>query len=433
MAHGNNPRQSSLVPLPRAFAVFGYTVFMLVAICVLLECGFRSARYLEGRHRLSKSGLQGHCRGLGGGRCEGSYDSYWMDTLSSSPSFDGEIWAEEFWRDERHCAGLPVEYSPFLLWKRSECHSRYVNIDRDGWFTLRRTIQPEACLSSPRKTTVWMFGGSTVQGPGNPDLATIPSYLAAALTRKTGECVEVRNFGVSGYVGNQELIALMELLRSGRKPDVVVFYDGYNDGHAGVYSPGIPEAHLDLVPIKRKLESSSAPLRQLLERSYSVRGLRALLRASGWSRSESLLTVDAQDHIVSEELTDDNLAKRAKATLDHYERNLQAVRRLGEQYGFTAYFFWQPGSQYGKKRFVPYEQRALADPEIVDPSLRRALQFAYREAEARAASGGFIYLGDIFDSEAGPIYLDDVHLGPRGNQLAAEAIAASIQLPRPQP
>ncbi len=433
MAHGNNPRQSSLVPFPRAFAVFGYTVFVLVAICVLLECGFGFARYLKGQYRFKKSGLQGHCRGLGGGQCKGSYDDYYIDAISSSPAFDSYPWAEDFWRDERHHDQFPMVYSPFLLWKPAEFHSQYVNIDRDGWFSWRRTIQPEACLSSPRKTTVWMFGGSAVHGVGAPDFATIPSYLAAVLTRKAGECVEVKNFGIDGYVGNQEIIALMELLQSGRKPDIVVFYDGYNDVYAGVYSSGIPEAHFDFVPIKRKLESSGAPLHDLMENSYTVRGLRALLRATGGLRSDHLLSVDAHDRVVSVELTDEVLAKRTTAALDHYERNLEIVRRLGGQYGFTAYCFWQPASRYGNKPFVAYERQALADPEVLDPNMRSPVMLAYREAERRSPSGGFIFLGRIFDEEAGPIYLDDVHLGPRGNQLIAEAIAASIQRPRPKP
>jgi lysophospholipase L1-like esterase len=410
--------------------VFGYTVFVLVAICVLLECGFGFTRYLLGRYRLNNSGLQGHCRGLGGGRCGGPYDNHWADAASSSPSFDAYPWAEDFWRDERRRYQLPKVYSPFLVWKPTEFHSQYVNIDRDGWFTWRRTIQPEACSSGPRKITVWMFGGSALQGPGAPDLATIPSQLAAALTRKAGECVEVKNFGIDGYVGNQELIALMELLQSGRKPDIVAFYDGYNDVFVGVDSPGIPEAHLDFVFVKRKLESSGAPLDQLVENSYTVRGLRALLRATGRLQNDNLLSVDAQDHIVPVELTDEELAKRAKTTLDHYERNLEVVRRLGKQYGFTPYFFWQPASQCGNKQFVEYERKVFADPAISNPNTH--LKLACREAERRSAFGGFVFLGSIFDSEPGPIYLDDVHLGPRGNQRIAEALAGLIQLSAPK-
>jgi lysophospholipase L1-like esterase len=433
MARVNNPRQSPLVPFPRAFAVFGYTVFVFLAICVLLECGFGLARYLTGQYWLRKSGLPGHCRGLGDGRCDGSYGDHYTDIISSSPSFEGYAWAEDFWRDERRHDRTPVVYTPFLLWKRPEFHSQYVNLDRDGWLTTRRTIQPEACSAAVRKTTVWMFGGSALEGVGNPDMTTVPSYLSAALTRRAGECVEVKNLGMSGYVGNQELIALMELLQSGRKPDIVVFFDGYNDVLAGVRSPGIPEAHLDFIKIKRKLESSGLQFHQLVEDSYTVRGLRFLLRATGQLGSDNLLSVDAQGHIVSVELTHEVLAKRAEAALDHYERTLGTVRGLGQQYGFTTYFFWQPASQYGSKPFVAYERQALADSQVLDPDMRGPVMVAYREAERRSTSGGFVFLGGIFDEEADPIYLDDVHLGPRGNQLVAEAIAASIQLPRPKP
>jgi len=54
----------------------------------------------------------------------------------------------------------------------------------------------------------------------------------------------------------------------------------------------------------------------------------------------------------------------------------------------------------------------------------------YREAERRsAASGGFTFMGEIFDRVAEPIYIDDwMHLGPLGNEIAAGEIAHRIEL-----
>ena len=50
----------------------------------------------------------------------------------------------------------------------------------------------------------------------------------------TTRCVSsaVTNFGETGYVSTQNLIALMLELRAGRRPDVVVFYDGVNDTYS---------------------------------------------------------------------------------------------------------------------------------------------------------------------------------------------------------
>jgi hypothetical protein len=52
----------------------------------------------------------------------------------------------------------------------------------------------------------------------------------------------------------------------------------------------------------------------------------------------------------------------------------------------------------------------------------------YNEAETRATTGAdFIFLGTMFDSVPEPIYIDEGHLGPRGNELAAQAVAQYIQ------
>jgi hypothetical protein len=52
----------------------------------------------------------------------------------------------------------------------------------------------------------------------------------------------------------------------------------------------------------------------------------------------------------------------------------------------------------------------------------------YREAEIHAARDrNYVYLGGLFDSTKEPLYVDEAHLGPRGNEIAAQAIASYIQ------
>jgi hypothetical protein len=55
------------------------------------------------------------------------------------------------------------------------------------------------------------------------------------------------------------------------------------------------------------------------------------------------------------------------------------------------------------------------------------MRYAYQEAEQRAtANGDFVFLGDVLDSQREPLYLDEWHLGPKGNELVAEAIAKRL-------
>jgi lysophospholipase L1-like esterase len=53
----------------------------------------------------------------------------------------------------------------------------------------------------------------------------------------------------------------------------------------------------------------------------------------------------------------------------------------------------------------------------------------YQEAQRRAAStSNFVFLGNVFDAVDEPVYLDQVHINPVGNQIVARAIAQSIRI-----
>jgi hypothetical protein len=117
------------------------------------------------------------------------------------------------------------------------------------------------------------------------------------------------------------------------------------------------------------------------------------------------------------------LHTKAVATLDNYEANLSVAKALGKAYNFRVYCFWQPSLYYGHKPLVPFEQQL----PVSDP-WSRIVTAVYQEAETRAATAGdFIFLGGIFDSVKEPVYIDQGHLGPLGNELAAQAVAKYIQ------
>jgi hypothetical protein len=114
------------------------------------------------------------------------------------------------------------------------------------------------------------------------------------------------------------------------------------------------------------------------------------------------------------------------AALDNYEANLSVARALSKAYDFRIYCFWQPSLYYGQKPLVPFEKQM---PEVATRDTWSVITTAvYQEAETRAtATRNFIFLGDMFDSVPEPIYIDEGHLGPRGNELAAQAVAKYIR------
>jgi lysophospholipase L1-like esterase len=388
--------QSTRRPYPVFFSYLGYVSFSLFLAAAILEVG--SAIVRSAYHWIHS------------GKAESS--------ASASPAYLGYPWAQEFWKEEnlRWGAHKGFDYIPFLVWGERPWHSEYINVDESVIGNLRRTENPArpACSQTERKV-IWMFGGSTLFGLGVPDMATIPSYLSQDLNSTSATCFVISNFGVEGYLTNQELIQLVELLKKGQRPDLAIFYDGVNDSDAAV-SPGIPNAHLEFGLIKSRVEGSISSKLDFLRRSSAIQMAGAL--AARLRHSDSA-TLPASE-----------VSARASAALDNYEANINAARMLGQAYKFKVYCFWQPSLAFGRKPLVPFEQQLWnigPDSSVATPF--RILRAVNEEAARRSPqNSGFVFLGYLFDSVKEPIYVDDhMHLGPLGNQIVADAMAKWIE------
>jgi hypothetical protein len=380
---------SSKGVLPGLFAVFGYTVFSLVVLAALLE--FASWAIWLGYHTKHLEG---------------------PENQAASPVYAGTAWAQEFWQEEHSRQKARKSYVPFLLWNVTNWHGKYINNDESPTGVWRRTLNPadDQCKLKHR-LTVWIFGGSTVYGTGVPDWATLPSYLSRDLNAASSDCVVVSNFGVEGYVSNQEVILLMEQLKAGGHPDIVIIYDGLNDAGAAGPSSGPPQPHFSFDLIKGRVEGSISTCFAFVRESYALRLARAV-RGSLFPRRSSQPVLD-------------ELHTKGVAALDNYEANLSVARALSRAYSFRIYCFWQPSLYYGQKPLVPFEKEM---PEIATRDTWSVITTAvYQEAATRASTGHFIFLGGLFDSVPEPIFIDEGHLGPRGNELAAQTVAKYIR------
>ena len=146
-----------------ALAVVGYLLFVLASLLALGE--FLGAWFVErtDRHVLAEAGLQGRCRGLGGGRCGNELVE--EDFKSASPAYDGFSWAEDFWRHERvRSAHWIFDYDPFLLWTSPLWSGPYVNVLRAPEGNFRATRNTECSGEKPIR--IWTFGGSVTWGDG---------------------------------------------------------------------------------------------------------------------------------------------------------------------------------------------------------------------------------------------------------------------------
>jgi hypothetical protein len=219
--------------LPSFFAYVGCCVCTLVVSAALLELSARLGLALQ---------LHFH-------------KSTIADIVPGNPAYAAFPWAEQCMKEQIARIKYRHIYFPFRIWGVTESHGECINDDRSELGVIRRTTNPAnaACDDHPR-IQVWVFGGSTVYGEIIPDWATLPSALSRALNTRS-RCVEVSNLGVESYNSNQELLLLEELLKAKLVPNVVVFYDGFNDTNAA-FSPEGPKAHLGYVTTKRRLASA---------------------------------------------------------------------------------------------------------------------------------------------------------------------------------
>ncbi len=378
--------------LPRFFGYVGVIVVSLLAAAILLEVGARLA-LLTYHHFRPQTDV--------------AYDNsaYWNYPWARGLAEEQSLRVEK----------IMDTYFPFRIWGVTEWHGKFMNNDATASGAVRRTTNPAnpACAKQPRKTTVWVLGGSTVYGTHVPDSDTVPSFLSAQLNADWG-CVEVTSFGVEGYVSNQELLLLIEQLKAGRRPDIVVLYDGYNDAYLGTVPPGDPNSHLGIKSIRARLEGSIAGRLDFLKQSGTWQAATALTKA--------LHRTSATRNSVAEP------AAQVSAILNNYEENLKIITALGGVFNFKVYAFWQPALAYGRKPLLDYEHRLKMNVANGAYDSSSAILLMYEEAERRARrSGNFVFLGNIFDDVQEPLYLDSVHLNPVGNQLVARAIASYIE------
>lgn len=337
------------------------------------------------------------------------------DYRARADAYGGADWPihyfDAFWRV------VKVEWAPFVQWWQRPCATEWFTIDRRG---LRVTVQD--AVENPVR--VLALGGSTMMGMGARDPATIPSLLAARLGQR-GHAVHIDNWGQLGHASTQEIITLMQALKAGEKPDVVIFYDGVNEmisaeqtGHTDrMFNEAHRRAEFNLLHGDRRRDLIVGGLLALVPRS--VRRLRKLtgLRLRGPSPHHAPVCLSTEEEL--------SLAARV---IDTYAANVETARLLAAKHGFQVLFFWQP-TLVTKKTRSPHEQRYLSDG-TGDLALRErlfaAIGEAWRNHPALAGQPDCIDISAIFDHIEAPVYIDPFHLAEDGNARVAEAMLPAL-------
>jgi lysophospholipase L1-like esterase len=286
---------------------------------------------------------------------------------------------------------------------------------------------------------VWFFGASALFGDGQRDDHTIPSEFAR-LAEADGIALEVRNYGRPGIAMWQELELFQQLVASGQQPDLVVFYDGFND-----------------LAWQMNLELSAEPTNVYdgsrgKATNAGANGLDATVQSSDptptasdsgtslgdvadayWDQSASHHVYDAVHELIAgSDAPDVQFAKGVDQKLPAQtpEQITQAVHNaisiqaraatlataVADSVGADASFFYQP-SVFTKK-LLPDEQRYLT-LEAYEPT---RWESATKEARAQLRRTPFVDVGNALDGATTPVLWDFVHTNEEGARLAAAAL-----------
>lgn len=246
-------------------------------------------------------------------------------------------------------------------------------------------------------------------GSGARDDFTIPSSLARMLTTEFPGRVEVFNFGQSGYVSTQEMIAFLRELQYDNRPDVALFYDGYNDMFSS-FQQGI--AGLPQNEFHREQEFN------LPRSSRTLDLVKALVRQS---HVYMLLQAAAKRPTASPPAA--NNEQLAHETARIYAENIRLLEALGKSEGVGMLLYLQP-SLFTKTVRTPYEN-SWYNRYQTQAVFNDQFYAAVRQTTLPPHLN-FHDISDALNHFTESYYIDLAHTTERGNEVIARRMYENV-------
>ncbi len=323
---------------------------------------------------------------------------------NSKTSFNFVLQEPVFFEDERK--NFREKYYKCAI-KKSNYYSKLYffsatkNTNCDGWSTVKSSNGPWI-----RNTTnfsdqsninnIWFFGGSTMFSALLSDSDTIPSIMSKKLKDNNYDYF-IENFGRGGLDLHYEVSNFINLLRfTNNIPEIVIFYDGYNDifnkiKHGGEFflfnfSQSLMydenNFHKSIYFFSEHLSNLSVIFKNTLGKRIRKFNIDRL------SKKKKNYTIDeiSQDYINSIYLAD-NIAKL---------------------YNVKIFFFLQPAS-FSRKNPVGIEKK---HHETENAEIARSV---YQKLTNKISKNNFYDLSMVFDAYSEQFFYDNAHLNKKGN------------------
>jgi lysophospholipase L1-like esterase len=250
----------------------------------------------------------------------------------------------------------------------------------------------------------------------------------------------VRNYGRPGIAMWQELELFQQLVASGQKPDLVVFYDGFND--LAWQMNLVMSAEPTNVYDRMRDQTTNAGANGLDATVQAPEGT-STSESDGtslgdvadayWDQSASHHVYDALHELfggsdepdvqfaegVDQELpaqTPEQISEAVRNAISIQRRAATLVEAVADSVGAAASFFYQP--TVFTKKLLPDEQEYLT-LEAYEPARWGP---ATEQARAQLKNTPYVDVGDALDGATTPVLWDFVHTNEEGARLAAVAL-----------
>ncbi|MDQ1429655.1 MAG: hypothetical protein QOF40_257 [Actinomycetota bacterium] len=352
---------------------------------------------------------------------------------ADQPALRDSPWAAAMLAEQSNMGGVKDTYLGYRL---GDTTGQYTNISNGE----RRSYRPEG---SGSRLSVWFFGGSALFGDGQRDDHTIPSEFAR-VAESEGFLVDVHNYGRPATTVWQELELFQQLVATGQKPDLVVFYDGFNDlagqmnqkltrdptnffdGTAGEVFGSPASGKRNAVPAVDTGSAGGYGFSDVVNAYWDQSAshhvydaLHELFAGSDPTPVQFAKGVPQRD--TSSAPAPDASKQAAENAVSIQGRAATVASTLAAGIGANAAFFWQPS--VFTKRLLPEEEAYLKlggyEPARWDPAIREARQLL--------KSTPFVDLGDALDGAPEPVLWDFVHTNEVGANLSARAMFTNLQ------
>lgn len=332
-----------------------------------------------------------------------------VDSRIEADCYQQAEWVQAYYSELASCN--VSEWKPYVYWQRKPFAGDFIRINELGY---RQTdVKPFPFEQKKHKLSLFFFGGSTMWGSGVRDKYTIPSLVGNELTNKKFS-VEITNFGESGYVSMQEVIKLNIELKKGNIPDIVVFYDGANDIFSSLQSgvAGIPQNENNRLKEFNTLQEKKKSFLVFMQSLSTLATVKFIRQKFG--KNEFIFA--ANDDV--------NLRALAKETVHLYNENIRLVNALAKEFGFQAFFYWQP-TIFSKPELSYYEKQQFEKAKAINLFAGFVNEELFKE-KIQFENILFRDLTPIFTYQNDPVYIDWCHVGENGNTMIAQEIIYDV-------